>query len=349
MSQHNTQYNDDFQLPDDRYAEYAEEFDPINYDRKARRKRNRVPNHTPKKARHEIIDELADDTGLAGGFDTTYQPGEQEEAWLLHSIQAFYYQDFINDVIAQVKGGKEASVYRCQATNHTAGQWLAAKVYRPRQFRELSNDAMYREGRPLIGADGKELTERNAREMRAVNKGSSFGQVLAHTSWLMYEYRTLKTLHAAGASVPEPVAASENAILMAYIGDEQLPAPTLNEVQLQDDEAPHLFQQALRNVEILLREGLVHGDLSAYNILYWQGDIVLIDFPQVVTVQGNRNARAILARDIKRLCDYFSVYGLSCNADAITAELWSVYGVEDENPDEMLFNRLSESSMQAGG
>jgi RIO kinase 1 len=341
MSQYDNMHNDDFELPGDRYAGYAEEFNPLNYDRQARRKRNRVPNYTPKKSRSDIIDDLADDTGLAGGFETTYQPGEQEEAWLLQSVQAFYYQDLISDVLAQVKGGKEASVYRCQAHDSTAHEWLAAKVYRPRQFRELSNDAMYREGRPLIGADGKELTERNAREMRAVNKGSSFGKVLAHTSWLMYEYRTLQALHAAGASVPQPIAASENAILMTYFGDSNLPAPTLNEVQLPHDEALMLFREVLRNIELLLREGLIHGDLSAYNMLYWTGQIVLIDFPQVVTIAGNRNAHTILSRDVQRVCDYFSPYGIDCDADTITADLWAVYGVDDGDPDEMIFNRLA--------
>lgn len=341
MSQHNKTHSNQFQLPDDRYADYAEEFNPLNYDRQARRKRNRVPNYTPKKSRSEIIDDLADDTGLAGGFETTYQPGELEEAWLMQSIQIFYYQNLISDVLAQVKGGKEASVYRCQAHDSTGQQWLAAKVYRPRQFRELSNDAMYREGRPMIGPDGKELTERNAREMRAVNKGTSFGQVLSHTSWLMYEYRTLQRLYEAGASVPEPIAASENAILMTYFGDGNLPAPTLNEVQLQDDEALPLFRDVLRNIELLLREGLIHGDLSAYNILYQAGDIVLIDFPQVVAIAGNRNARSILARDIRHICDYFSAYGIACDADAITADLWSAYGVTDADPDEMIFNQLA--------
>ncbi len=341
MSHYKNMHNDDFELPGDRYAGYAEEFNPLKYDRQARRKRNQVPNYTPKKSQDDIIDDLADDTGLAGGLETTYQPGEQEEAWLLQSVQAFYYQDLISDILAQVKGGKEASVYRCQAHASTAHHWLAAKVYRPRQFRELSNDAMYREGRPVIGADGKELTERNAREMRAVNKGSSFGKVLAHTSWLMYEYRTLQMLHAAGASVPQPIAASENAILMTYFGDSNLPAPTLNAVQLRDDKAPVLFREVLHNIELLLQNGLIHGDLSAYNILYWAGEIVLIDFPQVVTVEGNRNAQAILARDVQRVCDYFSACGVDCDADTITADLWAAYGVADDDPDAMIFNQLT--------
>src|SRR5688500_2115717 len=97
----------------------------------------------------------------------------------------------------------------------------------------------------------------------------------------MYEYTTMARLHGAGAAVPRPYAAGENAILMTYYGDEQRAAPTLNEVHLSKAEATPLFEEVLRNIELLLQHGQIHGDLSAYNILYWQGSVVLIDFPQV--------------------------------------------------------------------
>ncbi len=132
----------------------------------------------------------------------------------------------------------------------------------------------------------------------------------------MYEYTTMQRLYQAGAAVPTPIAAGENAILMGYYGDERRAAPTLSEVSLARGEARPLFQEALRNIELLLQHNLIHGDLSAYNILYWQGRIVLIDFPQVVSLQANSSGAAILHRDVTRICEYFARQGVACNPDA---------------------------------
>lgn len=315
-------------------------------DRQTRRKRKKKPRHEPKKSQNEVVNELADETGLAGGFETTYQPSKHESGWLLESLQSFYLQDMITDVIAVVKGGKEASVYRCKAHQTIEHQWLAAKVYRPRMFRNLRNDKMYREGRTAIDFQGKELNAKDWRALKAMNKGGGRGQAMSHTSWLMYEYTTLRTLFGAGASVPEPIAASENALLMSYLGDGELPAPTLSEVRLQPEEVEPLFKEVMRNIDIMLQHGIIHGDLSAYNILYWAGDIVIIDFPQVVDIQNNRNARKILTRDIQRVCDYFIGLGLQVNPDEIAYRLWKAYGVPDANQEEVLVNILEAVSFE---
>jgi len=120
----------------------------------------------------------------------------------------------ITDILVQVKGGKEASVYRCAAHPSTGHEFLAAKVYRPRMFRNLRNDKMYRQGRAMLDESGKELRPHDKRAMRAIDAKSSYGALLEHTSWLMYEYTTLQQLYKAGVSVPEPIGAGENAILM---------------------------------------------------------------------------------------------------------------------------------------
>lgn len=330
-------YNhDDEELFDD----YAQDFDPTQNDRQARRKRKKKIRHLPKKSQEEIVSELADNTGLAGGFETTYQPSKYEASWLLQSLQNFYLQDMITDVLAQVKGGKEASVYRC-AGHPTSGQtWMAAKVYRPRMFRQLRNDALYRQGRAALGPDGKELNAKDWRALKALNRGSGYGQALSHTSWLMYEYNTLNTLYDAGGAVPQAFAVSENALLMSYFGDENLPAPTLNEVTLEASEVERLFKEVMRNVHLMLQHNMIHGDLSAYNILYWQGDIVLIDFPQVVDIRTNPDAKAILQRDIRRVCEYFQQQGLRLHPERIARRLWGTYGAPDDNPDEVLTNLL---------
>jgi RIO kinase 1 len=192
-------------------------------------------------------------------------------------------------------------------------------------FRNLRNDKLYRDGRAILNADGQEVKKTDHRIMRALGKKTAFGAQVQHTSWLMYEYTTMERLHQAGAAVPRPFAVAENAILMSYYGDDLRAAPTLNEVSLARGEASALLHEVLRNIEIMLDHDLIHGDLSAYNILYWQGRAIFIDFPQVVNAYTNASARAILQRDIVRVCDYFARQGAACDAGAIVARLWARY------------------------
>jgi RIO kinase 1 len=161
--------------------------------------------------------------------------------------------------------------------------------------------------------------------MRALGKKTAFGVQVQHTSWLMHEYTTMDLLWRAGAAVPEPVAASDNAVLMSYHGDESMAAPPLNTVGLATDEATVLFAEVMRNVELMLSHGLIHGDLSAYNILYWQDAITIIDFPQVTHSQTNPNAYFILHRDITRVCEYFAAQGVAHDPLRITDTLWHRY------------------------
>ncbi len=302
------------------YAVYEDLFDPEN---PHPGKRPRQANHTPKKAREQIVAELADPLGLEGGFHTTYTPGRLEKQWLLSSLRPFYDEHLIDDVLAAVKGGKEASVYKCRTTD---GGLVAAKVYRPREFRALRNDSVYKQGRATLTAEGRAVKATDDRILRALGKNTKFGQQVAHTSWLMYEFTTMQKLYAAGAAVPEPMASAENAILMGYIGDDDGAAPTLSAVALAPGEAAPLLAETLRNIELLLALGFVHGDLSAYNILYWDGQITLIDFPQVTAIASNDAACDILARDIARVCAYFARQGVPCHPESLTARLWRKYG-----------------------
>lgn len=323
MHNHN---NNDFDLYDD----FEAEFDPMATDRQARRKRKQKVKHIPKKTQDEIINEIADTTGLEGGFETTYKPARHETVWLYDSIKTFYQQAMITDVLSAVKGGKEASVYRCLAHESIEDEFLACKVYRPRMFRNLRNDQMYREGRQVLTESGRPVDARDVRTIRAIGKKSAYGQQVAHTSWLMYEFNAMKALHQAGANVPEPIAAGENAILMTYIGDEHMPAPPLHTVALEPHEVKPLFNETIRNINLMLQLGMIHGDLSEYNILYWGGEITLIDFPQVVDVESNPNASTILKRDIERICQYFNQFGLNVDPDQIHEALWGEYGVIDD-------------------
>jgi RIO kinase 1 len=283
-----------------------------------------------KKAIKSVVAELSNEADARDGvFQTTYRPARFEEIWLRDSLNPFYEMDLIKDVLAIVKGGKEANVYRCLG-GPQAPELVAAKVYRPRQFRNLSNDGMYREGRETLKADGRVAKKNDHRTMRAIGKKSSFGVQVAHTSWLMYEFTTLKNLHAAGAAVPEPIAVAENAILMGYVGSHQLAAPTLHEVSLEYAAARRLFDNVIHNIETMLSANWIHGDLSAYNILYWEGEITLIDFPQVTNAVGNSNARFILSRDVQRVCDYFTLQGLNINARGLADHLWQRFQTRSE-------------------
>jgi RIO kinase 1 len=314
----------------DNLEQYEADFDPMRHDRQARRKRKPKAVHQAKKSQDVIMSEISDGTeGLEGGFNPTYKPQLFEEGWLLNSLRSFYETETITDILGRVKGGKEASVYRCAGHPITGHELLAAKVYRPRMFRNLSNDAMYREGREVLSDQGHVVKKSNNRVMRALGKKTGFGLQVAQTSWLMYEYTTLQNLYAAGAAVPQPIAASDNAILMSYHGDETRGAPTLHETALPIKEAKTLFNEVIRNIELLLKHGVVHGDLSPYNILYENGKIVIIDFPQVVYIQGNASARAIFQRDITRVCDYFESQGVETHAYGIFKRLWSQYGEVD--------------------
>lgn len=324
----------------DSYAEYEERFNPLNSDRQARRSRKPKVKHQPKKSQDTIRAELSEESNLeASGSPTTYQPSRYEAEWLLEALQEFIHQDYITDVLGMVKGGKEASVYRCEGHPTVGHDLLAAKVYRPRKFRQLRNDSAYREGRhvitntsaALLNAQGHEIASRQDAIMRAMGKKTSFGVQVAHTSWLGYEYATLQQLHSLGAAVPQPIAASENAILMSYVGDENMAAPLLNDVSLELDEARVLFDEVLRNIELMLQNGMIHGDLSAYNILYWEGEITFIDFPQVTDSRGNSNAYFILGRDIERICQYFERQRVRTNPRTILRDLWKRYVEQDAN------------------
>lgn len=329
----------DFDSYNDKYEQYEDLFNPMRTDRQARKGRKPKTKHTPKKAEQQVIAELAETVGLEGGFKTTYHPGLFEEGWLLESLKDFYNQHYISDVLSRVKGGKEASVYRCQGTNAVGGGNVAVKVYRPRMFRNLKNDATYREGRGVLSSDGLDMNQsvHADRVRRAIGKKTAYGMQVAHTSWLMHEFKSLQTLFNAGAAVPKPFAASENAILMSYHGDDNLAAPILQDVALETDEARTLFNVVLWNIELMLQHDLIHGDLSPYNILYWEGHITIIDFPQVVNSKGNGSARFILERDVTRICDYFAEQGVERDPEAVTHRLWKRYvakNTRDQKADE---------------
>jgi RIO kinase 1 len=200
-------------------------------------------------------------------------------------------------------------------------------VYRPQRLRNLRNDALYREGRTLLSATGKLV--RDWRALHAIQQGTEVGKALAHSSWVAHEVAAMEAFFAAGLDVPRVVARRPNAILMDYIGDDEVPAPTLHQVSPTPSQARQWLERCLWNVEGMLRLGWVHGDLSAFNVLVHEGRLTLIDFPQVVRPQENRSAEALFRRDVTRICGYFARHGVAVEADELAGTLWARYVPDD--------------------
>ena len=119
---------------------------------------------------------------------------------------------------------------------------------------------------------------------------------------------------------------------MEYIGDESVSAPLLIDVDLDRAEARTLFDRMIWNIEVMLKGNCVHGDLSAYNVLYWDGNLKIIDFPQVVDPQANPDARFIFRRDVERICQYFARYGIQVDGRRLAQDLWRKWVVARREP-----------------
>ena len=288
------------------------------------KRRKRFPERHFKYVRESNAEFLKGQDDSSRSFKFTYSAARFEEWWLLESLGDFYEHQWISDVLMRLKGGKEASVYLCRSGPAVEAPLVAAKVYRPRALRNLKNDGQYRAGRGDLDESGNAIVDDGA--LHAMKKRTTYGEELRHQSWIAFEFQTLEMLHAAGADVPRPYAMEKNAILMDYVGDLDSAAPTLNSVTLDSEEVQPVFDRVIRNIDLLLANQRIHGDLSSYNILYWEGDIVLIDFPQVVPPDANPVAWTIFLRDVTRVCQYFASQGLKRDSRKLAADLWTSHG-----------------------
>lgn len=238
-----------------------------------------------------------------------------DEATLTNALDSFIAEGWITGDALLLKSGKEATAYRCAAEPATDQAFFVAKIYRDQESRGFKNDAVYRAGQYI----------RDSHMRRAMANKSRVGREFQFSSWVGAEYATLHLLHGAGAAVPRPVAQAANAILMEYVGDEEGPAPPLQRVDVAPLDAHRLFSLLLRQVELWLRCDRIHGDLSAYNILYWRGVLTVIDFPQAVDPRANPNACGLLARDITNVARYFSRFGVSSEPALLADRIWTRY------------------------
>jgi RIO kinase 1 len=314
-------------------SDYSEKYEYLEaefFDRQRRQLRKQSPRQRgedPADIRAELTNISDDINDFVPSYAAALDPLHHERQWLINSVAPFYRDRLITDVTRIVKGGKEANVYCCTAGPTTGVDLIAAKLYRPRMLRHLRNDAIYKEGRLLLDSDGKEA--KGDREARAIRKKTRFGKQLDIMNWIMHEYNVHQALFKAGADVPRPIAHNGNTILMAYVGDEWTAAPTLNAVRLEKAEARNLFERIMDNIQLMLVNHYIHGDLSAYNILYWEGKGFIIDFPQLVDARKNPNGQLLLERDVQRVCQYFARCGVQADPGQLAEHLWREYMAGD--------------------
>jgi RIO kinase 1 len=243
------------------------------------------------------------------------------------SFEHFFDEGLVEAYLLPLKHGKEASVHLFRGNPRTTGEDLVAlKLYHPLDRRDFRDETLYR--------DGEFIKERRIRA--ALQKKTKFGREVQGGLWVSREWETLQTLSAAGLPVPRPIEWTGDAILMSYVGDEDTPAPRLHEYAHggpEDLEA--LWERCRRAIEHMLYRDVVHGDLSAYNILIWDEDVTMIDFPQAVDPKLNRHAQAFLQRDVRRLGEFFEHHGVHQPWERIADDLWNGWLFADLVPEDL--------------
>ena len=235
----------------------------------------------------------------------------------LEAVQPLIDEGWVSEILYEVKSGKEATVYCCRAGERcgASGPLVAAKAYRPMESRRFKNDAIYQTGRMHLA--------RNGRVKRAADSKSAFGRKVQYGTWLDNEWETMTLLCEAGVDLPRPIHRSQGAILMEYLGDDQKSAARLVDVEFTPPQARQLLGQFIWNIELMLRLDRVHGDLSPFNILYWNGAAWIIDFPQAIDPRLNPAAFVLLSRDVDNICRWAQRAGVECDGASISKDLWT--------------------------
>jgi RIO kinase 1 len=228
------------------------------------------------------------------------------------TTEFFLDEGLIHKILRPLKQGKEASVHLCEADRDKTGHDLAAlKIYRPLDRRDFRDESIYREGEWI----------KDGRVRRALENKTRFGRVLQAETWVHREWETIQKLSQARVA-PLPIALHDDAILMTFVGDARRAAPQLRDLHPTVEELEALWRQLRADLGQMLLSDVVHADLSAYNVLVWNGKPTVIDFPQSVDPKVNRHAEDLLRRDIQRLGDWFTRQGLDLDWEKIADEIW---------------------------
>lgn len=243
-------------------------------------------------------------------------------------IEPLVEEGLVDEVIRQLMSGKEATVYvvRC------GEEIRCAKVYKDANQRSFRQNASYQEGRKV----------KNSRQARAMEKGSRYGRKMQEEVWQNAEVDALYRLAAAGVRVPQPFICFEGVLLMELVTDAAgNAAARLNDIEMSEEQALLFHAMLLREVVLMLCAGVVHGDLSEYNILVDAHGPVIIDLPQAVDAAGNTGAADMLERDVDNLATYFSRFAPQLQGTQYGKEIWALYVAGLLNPEVKLTGKIA--------
>ena len=249
-------------------------------------------------------------------------------------IQPLVEDGLVDEVLSRLMSGKEADVYvvRC------GRDIRCAKVYKEAAKRNFKKAVQYTEGRK----------ERNSRRARAIEKGSKFGRKEQEKSWQNAEVDALYLLANANVRVPEPFGCFDGVLLMELVVDaEGDVAPRLGDVTMTEEEAIVNFAIIMQDVVRMLCVGVVHGDLSEFNVLLDGYGPVIIDLPQAVNAAANNNAKSMLMRDIENMVRYFGQFDPYLHETSFAKEIWKLYEDGELKPDTILTGEFEESTKVA--
>jgi RIO kinase 1 len=245
-------------------------------------------------------------------------------------LQPLLEDGLIDDVTRQLMSGKEAMVFVVTCGDEVR----CAKVYKEANKRSFRQSVDYTEGRKT----------KNSRQARAMQKGSKYGRESQEAAWQSAEVDALYRLANAGVRVPTPYNFYEGVLLMELVtGDDGNAAPRLNDVQLSAATALKYHAFLIEQVVKMLLAGIVHGDLSEFNILVGSDGPVIIDLPQAVDAAGNNHAKDMLARDVKNLADYFGQFAPELLNTQYAKEIWALYERGDLTIDSPLTGQFAET------